>query len=210
MKETGRMLVSVTAAAAVFLFVFLVLRWELIFCILLCAGVYAGLYCLLKPKWKTDMDDAAIQEEEQRKTLMAEAKKDLAQIAEARDAITDAAVRADASALYDTGGRIWEYLKENPEKIGLARRFFTYYLDTTAKLLERYVELSQTGLKSEEVKRILNKTAQTLPVLHSAFEKQFVHLMEGELLDVESDIAVLDSMLKMEGESVEEKCFFAP
>ena len=60
------------------------------------------------------------------------------------------------------------------------------------------------------MKRILNKTAQTLPALHSAFEKQFVHLMEGELLDVESDIAVLDSMLKMEGESVEEKRFFAP
>ena len=46
---------------------------------------------------------------------------------------------------------------------------------------------------------ILETTAEALPVLNSAFEKQFTHLMQGELLDVEADIELLKSTLKMEG-----------
>ena len=43
------------------------------------------------------------------------------------------------------------------------------------------------------------ETAAALPVLNSAFEKQFTHLMQGELLDVEADIEVLKSALELEG-----------
>ena len=46
---------------------------------------------------------------------------------------------------------------------------------------------------------ILCKTAESLPVLNKALEKQFTHLMQGELLDVEADIELLKSTLKMEG-----------
>ena len=94
---------------------------------------------------------------------------------------------------------ILAYLEENPDKIKLARRFFTYYLDTAAKLLTRYVDFQETELHSGEVADILQKTAEALPVLNSAFEKQFAHLMQGELLDIEADIELLKSTLKMEG-----------
>ena len=47
---------------------------------------------------------------------------------------------------------------------------------------------------------ILGKTADSIPVMNKAFERQFTHLMEGELLDVEADIELLNSTLKMEGE----------
>ena len=70
----------------------------------------------------------------------------------------------DVEELYGTGMRIYAYLEENPGKIKLARRFFTYYLDTAAKLVERYVDFQNTGLRSEEVKDILRKTAEALPV----------------------------------------------
>ena len=43
------------------------------------------------------------------------------------------------------------------------------------------------------------RRAGALPVLNRAFEKQFTHLMQGELLDVEADIELLKSTLKMEG-----------
>ena len=41
-------------------------------------------------------------------------------------------MRRMRQALYATGARILTYLEENPDKIKLARRFFTYYLDTAA------------------------------------------------------------------------------
>ena len=80
----------------------------------------------------------------------------------------------------------------------MARRFLNYYLDTAAKLTSRYVEFQNTGLKSTEVENILNKTAESLLVLNSAFERQFTNLMHGELMDVEADISVLESMIHME------------
>ena len=61
------------------------------------------------------------------------------------------------------------------------------------------MDFSDTGLKSGEVSDILKKTAESLPLLNRAFEKQFTNLMEGELLDVETDIELLKTTLEMEG-----------
>ena len=36
-------------------------------------------------------------------------------------------------------------------------------------------------------------------MLQSAFDRQFTHLMQGELMDVEADIELLKSTLEMEG-----------
>ena len=107
-------------------------------------------------------------------------------------------MQRDACMLHGTGKRILAYLEENPDKINLARRFFTYYLDTAASLLERYVDFQDTGLHSGEVAEILQKTGEALPVLNDAFEKQFTNLMRGELLDTEVDIELLKNTLKME------------
>ena len=45
---------------------------------------------------------------------------------------------------------------------------------------------------------MLQKTEAVLPVLQEAFERQFTNLMHGELMDVEADISVLESMIHME------------
>ena len=200
MKETSRMLVSSFAAAIVFLLLFLFFHWNLIVCILLCVGIYFGLFFLLKPSRRiAGIDVESLPGGEEIQKLLDDAQADLGDIDQAVKAIADPAVQQDAQALYATGTGILAYLNENPDKIKLARRFFTYYLDTAAKLLARYVDFQNTGLHSEEVTEILCKTAESLPVLNKAFEKQFTHLMQGELLDVEADIELLKSTLKMEG-----------
>ena len=200
MKDTLQMIVSALIAAALFLLFFLFLRWNLVVCIFLSVGVYFGLFLLLKPSRKTTgIDVKSMPGGQELQKLLDDAQADLADIDKAIKSIADSAVQRDARALYATGAKILAYLKENPNKIRLARHFFTYYLDTAAKLLERYVDFQNTGLQSEEITGILRKTAESLPVLNKAFEKQFTHLMQGELLDVEADIEILMSILKLEG-----------
>lgn len=194
------MIVSSLLASAVFLVLFLLFRWNLIVCILLCVGIYFGLFLLLKPSRRiAGIDVESLPGGEEIQKLLDDAQADLGDIDQAVKAIADPAVQQDAQALYATGTGILAYLNENPDKIKLARRFFTYYLDTAAKLLTRYVDFQETELHSGEVADILQKTAEALPVLNSAFEKQFAHLMQGELLDIEADIELLKSTLKMEG-----------
>ena len=60
-------------------------------------------------------------------------------------------------------------------------------------------QLQETGLRTPEVTEALRKTAGTFPVLNEVFEKQFTRLMEGELMDVEAEISLLENTLKMEG-----------
>ena len=200
MRDIPRLIVSSLLASAVFLVLFLLFRWNLIVCILLCVGIYFGLFLLLKPSRRiAGIDVESLPGGEEIQKLLDDAQADLGDIDQAVKAIADPAVQQDAQALYATGTGILAYLNENPDKIKLARRFFTYYLDTAAKLLARYVDFQNTGLHSEEVTEILCKTAESLPVLNKAFEKQFTHLMQGELLDVEADIELLKSTLKMEG-----------
>lgn len=201
MKDVARMILSVVVSAAVFLILFIGLNWNLIFCILLCVGLYFGLFFLLKPRRKiAGVDVDSLPDGDEIQKLLDDAEIDLEAIKNAKQQIEDPVVRSDADSLHDTAVRILAYLNENPDKIRLARRFFTYYLDTAAKLLTRYIDFQQTGLRSPEVMEILNKTAKALPVLDNAFERQFTHLMEGELMDVEADIGLLESTLKMEGE----------
>lgn len=200
MKEMVTALISALISCAVFLLLFLAAGWNLAAAALLCILLYFGLGLILKPRKKIGgIDVEKIQGGEGLQKLLEEARKDLKQISRAAREITNIKAKEDAEALEAGGRRILSYLEENPEKISMARRFFTYYLDTAAGLLERYTQLQETGLRTPEVTEALRKTAGTFPVLNEVFEKQFTRLMEGELMDVEAEISLLENTLKMEG-----------
>ena len=162
------MIVSSLLASAVFLVLFLLFRWNLIVCILLCVGIYFGLFLLLKPSRKiAGIDVESMPGGEEIRQLLDDAQADLADIDETVKEIKAPSVRQDAQALCATGARILTYLEENPDKIKLARRFFTYYLDTAAKLLTRYVDFQETELHSGEIAGILHKKVNTIYTLLS-------------------------------------------
>ena len=115
------MLVSSFAAAIVFLLLFLFFHWNLIVCILLCVGIYFGLFFLLKPSRKiAGIDVESMPGGEEIRQLLDDAQADLADIDKAVKEIKTSSVRQDAQALYATGARILTYLEENPDKIKLA------------------------------------------------------------------------------------------
>lgn len=199
MKEAVMAGIATAVSCAVFLLL-LAIGWNPLAAGILSVFLYFGLGLLLKPRRRLGgIDIEKIQGGEELQRLIDEAQKDLKQIGKAARSITNMKTREDAEALEEEGRRILTYLEENPEKIGMARRFFTYYLDTAAGLLERYIQLQETGLHTPEVKEALDRTAGALPVLNQAFEKQFTRFMEGELLDVEAEISLLENTLKMEG-----------
>ncbi len=193
------MLFSVGAAAAVFLALFFGLQWHIALCTVLAVGVYFGLFLLLKPTRRLKWSGTPFAPEEEKvEQLFEEAADDMRVLKEAASTAKSPGMRKQAGTLYQTGARILHYLMENPEKTAQARRFFTYYLDTAARLLARALEFERTGLRSREVTGVLQKTEAVLPVLQEAFERQFTNLMHGELMDVEADISVLESMIHME------------
>ena len=138
MKDVARMFVATAVAAVVFVGLYVFLHWSLVISLLLAIGLYIGLTLFLKPSRKiAGIDVAEMPGGEALADLLDEADNDLTSIRSATKRILEPQVREQAQALYTTGTRICDYLEENPQKIRLARRFLTYYLDTTARSSRR-------------------------------------------------------------------------
>jgi 5-bromo-4-chloroindolyl phosphate hydrolysis protein len=94
--------------------------------------------------------------------------------------------------LYEKAVSIYEHLQENPDKIQVARRFLTYYLDTASGLVEKYGKLKRTRLQSRSIDKVEAEVTDGLEILSKAFDKEFEHLLEGEIMDIETDVKVLE------------------
>lgn len=202
MRESLRVALATLAAAAAFLFLFLGQRWHLAVSALIALLLYGALYLMLKPSLrigKVRVDSLRGGEELHR--LMADAHEDMRSIYEASQTIRDAGIREKAAGLHQLGNSILAYLNQNPQKIGSARRFFSYYLDTGASILTRYMKLAAANPSSPQVQRLTPETDRAVDTLRRAFMGQFNKLIQNELMDVEADIELLESTLRTEDEA---------
>ena len=129
---------------------------------------------------------------------LGEAGEDYRRMVKAAGKIRDANMRERCAGLLRTAESILKYLEENPQKVTAARRYIDYYQETAANVLENYTELQETGLNTAEVRRLKKSTEETVEVLQEAFSLQFEKLMQDELMDLETDLKLLQENLKLE------------
>jgi len=142
--------------------------------------------------------DFAQYDAEKRRTLQ-EASAHLRNIDSVLRQVQSPDIRTRGRRVYETGNRIIEYVTKYPEKISIARRFFNYYLETASSILVKYLDIQKTRIQTTEIRQLGERTAQSLEILETAFEKQFGKLMVDEIMDIESDINLLETPLRMEG-----------
>ena len=95
--------------------------------------------------------------------------------------------------------KIFERVKEDPDSLDDISRMMEYYLPTTVKLLEAYLQLCSQPVQGENIRSSRMEIEQTLDTLNDAFEKLLDSLFEDVAWDVSSDISVLHTMLAQEG-----------
>jgi hypothetical protein len=117
------------------------------------------------------------------------------------EAIPDESVSARISRMEAAGEKIFGVLEKDTTKKDQVRRFMTYYLPTTDKLLTRYRELADGGA-GENVTAAKKSIENSLEMIAVAFEKQLDALYSDSALDIETDIEVLETMVKSEGHTV--------
>lgn len=131
--------------------------------------------------------------------IMHEANLDLEDIFNCMEGAPHETISDKAGQLYKIGIDIIDYIRENPAKIMSAKKFLSYYLDTAAKICRKYMEFNKTISTSDEAAEMYEHTDKGLALLVEGFEKQFAKLMEDDLLDIETDIAVLENTIKWDG-----------
>jgi 5-bromo-4-chloroindolyl phosphate hydrolysis protein len=127
------------------------------------------------------------------------AQQDLDALAALNARIPDVQLSAAISRMEKAGHAILAQVAKEPAKAKSIRKFVTYYLPTSIKILTTYADLSASGAQGQNAQSLLREVQQNADTIAQAFESQLDALFAGEVLDVSSDIAVLDSMAKGDG-----------
>ena len=109
------------------------------------------------------------------------------------------AISAQIDRLEEVSSRIFQYVKDNPAKLPQIRKFMSYYLPTTIKLLTAYDQMSRQGVSGENITGTMEKVEGMMSSIVQAFEKQLDSLFGDEAMDISTDITVLENMMVREG-----------
>jgi 5-bromo-4-chloroindolyl phosphate hydrolysis protein len=74
-----------------------------------------------------------------------------------------------------------------------------YYLPTTVKLLNSYETLSRQSVKGENIRSAMFDIEGMMETIATAFEKQLDFLFGTQVLDLQADMTVMESILEQEG-----------
>ena len=108
----------------------------------------------------------------------------------------DASIRESLESITLSADRIIEDVVRDTTGRNDAYTFFSYYLPTIDKLLSFYTADVGAGENASESKaRIKN----SLSMVAAAFEKQADNMYKNEAMDIKTDIAVMETMLRSEG-----------
>ena len=123
----------------------------------------------------------------------------LAQIRKENELIPDAELTAQMDQLEDVANRIFHTVAEQPAKAPQIRRFMDYYLPTTLKMLAGYRKMEERQVAGESARATRTQIREAMSVVIKAFDKQLSALYQDDMLDLSTDIDVMEAMLKQDG-----------
>ena len=126
----------------------------------------------------------------------------LAQIRDLNDRIADERLSAQMDRMEQVAGRIFRLIEEDENKRTAAGTFLSYYLPTTLKLLENYAAFEEAGVSGENLSQAKAKIEKTMDSIVAGFEHQLDELYRTDAMDIDSDIRVMETMLRRDTASV--------
>ena len=108
-------------------------------------------------------------------------------------------LRKDLNEINSTIAKIITTIEKNPEKVKKLKNFFDYYLPVTVKLVDRYDEIENQNLSSKDSKKFISSTSKMLEAVNKAFKNILNNLYQSEIVDMDAEMKVFSSMLKVDG-----------
>ena len=113
--------------------------------------------------------------------------------------IQDESIRKKINRIMEISDKIVQDAIHDPGDVPQIKRFLSYYLPTTIKLLNAYDRMSSQGVRGENISGSMERIEEMLDAAISAYEKQLDSLFANQALDIETDIQVLNNMIAREG-----------
>lgn len=123
----------------------------------------------------------------------------IAEIRRENDLIPDSGLSDKLDQLEDRCAEIFRTVYDKPGKASQIRKFMEYYLPTTLKMVKGYRMLDERGVSGAEAAHAKNRIDDALAVVLQGCDKMLSKLYQDDVLDLTTDIDVLEQMLKRDG-----------
>ena len=144
-----------------------------------------------RPALPRDIDEAAGE-------VILAARRQVDAIRETAGAIGKRPVQDKVVQLCRTADQILDELVTKPRKVDAARSFLTYYLDAAQRIVDGYAMLASRPTSSPDIARALTRAEASLDSVQTAFDRQLAGVLEDRVLDLESEIELLEKTVHMD------------
>ena len=118
---------------------------------------------------------------------------------EAREKLSDRELSTQLRRLQRTAKNLLNHLEKNPERIALAYKFIDYYQDRAVKIVKQYQDLEETQLSTDRIQELKTRMKQTLAALDDAYQDQFEHILNDQIISADAELTVMEQQLDAEG-----------
>lgn len=175
--------------------------WGLVTTLAISMAVYLAATAFMPPK--TILVPAPLKPfdtgEEQLDQALERARSQLKELTALNARIPGQSISAQISRMERAGGAILDEVAKQPAKARQIRRFLHYYLPTAVKVISSYAHMAETGAAGQNAQTLKSDVEQNAQTIAAAFEKQLDSLFASEMLDITSDLDVLEHMMKGDG-----------
>ena len=131
--------------------------------------------------------------------VLEDAKKKNKHIVDMIPMIEDQEIQKELNEINDSVTKIIDTVAKNPKKVDQTDNFFDYYLPITVKIVDRYDEIENQKLSSAESKKFFASTNKMIKEINKAYKKILDNLYKKELVDMDAEMKVFNSLLKADG-----------
>lgn len=131
--------------------------------------------------------------------LLEEGTRYVNEIRRLNDEITGEDVSKQLDHIEDVAASIFELVKRKPDKMQALRKLMQYYLPMTIKVVTSYRDFENERIPSEQLEESKIEIRETLDKVIEAFKALREKIFQEDVLDVSTDLDVLEAMMAQEG-----------
>ena len=131
--------------------------------------------------------------------MIAQGRGYIQRLAELEKTIGNITIVNQIAHLQEISIQIFEFIQRNPGHARKLNTFMDYYYPTAIKLLDSYARFDTKSVKGENINEAMGKISDSLSKIQEAFAHQLDSLYSDKALDITTDIAVLENIMKSEG-----------
>ncbi len=179
------------------------------FCVLAARAAYGFVLKRRQPKVESEPEASQKKEVEFKATgkpeldaVLLEGRRALSELGRLYAAISKPDVKQRILRLINITDKIIRDAEQDEKDIPQIKKFLNFYMPTTVKLLNEYDRMYASGEEHTSGANIggaMNRIEAALDRLIEAYVRHYDSLFSNENLDIETDIQVLETLLKREG-----------